>query len=515
MSTSGPPGRRPRTIVVPNPGGRRPGGTDPGVASPYPQPQVPPTPSASPGAPSPYGNPWDMGGAPQPVPQAAPQQQPAYQPPPTQPDYRTEGPSEPGEAPVAAGLLLHSRAALNENALLRAAQPLLLMLARLRAGLVQARSSSIMEDVAQFIQDFEYEARSAGYNEDQVQTSKYALCATADDVIQNIPVDDRQRWTQYSMLSRFFSERIGGVRFFEELKRMRADPAVNLAVLELMSACMAAGFEGVYRASPGGLANLERVQRDVYDAIRRVKPRETNDLSPRWQGLTIDLNAKRNRVPLWAIAVAVVALLCGTFLALRTLLVFEAAEVADELLALHPLTPVTIIRDAYVPTVATPVEPEEPPAPPPPTPQSISVRDELAAEIQSGQVIYDDSGADIRITIGDIIGMVLFRSGSDVITQEFVPVVRNIGQALEETPGPITVIGHTDSIPIRSVRFPSNYELSVSRAEAVARMLGKELSDPSRITPMGKGADVPIGDNGTAEGRARNRRVDIIVPKEG
>ena len=65
---------------------------------------------------------------------------------------------------------------------------------------------------------------------------------------RTLPTEDRQVWTQYSMLVRFFSERTGGVRFFQELDRAKQNPAVNLGLLEIMHACLSLGFEGVYRA---------------------------------------------------------------------------------------------------------------------------------------------------------------------------------------------------------------------------------------------------------------------------
>ena len=75
-----------------------------------------------------------------------------------------------------------------------------------------------MEQVADAIKFFEKDIRAAGVSaEHQANIAKYVLCATADDIVQNIPTEDRHVWTQYSMLSRFFGERVGGVRFFEEL----------------------------------------------------------------------------------------------------------------------------------------------------------------------------------------------------------------------------------------------------------------------------------------------------------
>ena len=59
------------------------------------------------------------------------------------------------------------------------------------------------------------------------------------------------------MLSRFFGERVGGVRFFEILDHLKADPLVNYPVLELQHACLALGFQGMHRTSPSGLAGLQ------------------------------------------------------------------------------------------------------------------------------------------------------------------------------------------------------------------------------------------------------------------
>jgi len=77
------------------------------------------------------------------------------------------------------------------------------------------------------------------------------------------------------------------------------------------------------------------------------------------------------------------------------------------------------------------------------------------------------------------------------------------------------VIGHTDNVkPKVSSAFKSNFDLSVARAKSVEAVIGKSLTDPTRIQVEGKGDLEPIGDNKTADGRAQNRRVEIMIPKE-
>lgn len=485
------------TVILPNPGGRR-------RVSDTPQPMDPP---ASGTVTDEWSRePWQSRGG-------------GTSPPPPTPAAAGADPT-----PAAAAALLRSEAALNANEMLRAASPLLLMLGKLRAGLVRAQSARIMEDVARAIDRFEANMTGSGYSVDQSQVAKYALAATADDVVQNIPVDDRRLWTQYSMLSQFFGERTGGIRFFEELNRMRADPLANIDVLELMYACLAVGFEGVHRTAPGGMAALQQVQRDLYDVIRRVRPRESFELSPRWQGSGIRPRDDRNRVPMWAVAAFALALVVGGYLGMRALLASDAIAVEEELLALYPLEPVTLVRPAYVPPAppAPPPslpEPEPvvadappPPALPEPEPDPCEeLRAALSADIDGARIDFAGCDGDVKMTIGDREGLVLFVSGRADIAEEYGAIIDRIAPVVEMVPGKVTVIGHTDAQPYRGARYPSNYELSVARAEAVAERLKAGASDPGRFEIRGQGPNVPIADNATREGRARNRRVDIVI----
>ena len=90
-----------------------------------------------------------------------------------------------------------------------------------------------------------------------------------------------------------------------------------------------------------------------------------------------------------------------------------------------------------------------------------------------------------------------------------------IGLALKEENGPVTVIGYTDNEPIRTIAFPSNFQLSAARAQAAATVLGATIGDPSRLTVEGRADADAIADNNTAEGRERNRRIEIVLHRQG
>lgn len=459
MSQNGDDGDR--TVFRPNPGGRRPA-----------EPRAPTTP-----APAARGGEGE--------------------------DWIASRPEPRGAAlPQAQVLRFDELVAPSANPILRSAGPLLLLLGRLRVAALQASFASLLEQVAQAVQFFEKDIRQAGVNPEAANAAKYLICATADDIVQNIPTEDRHVWTHYSMLSRFFGERIGGVRFFEELDRLLVDPAANYDVLELQHACLALGFQGRYRSDPNGMATLQTRQRNLYETLRRVRPRAAGPLSPHWEGQKLALKRDHIRIPTWAAIGVVAALSFGSFLVMRLRITAAADAVAAETRLLHPETPIALQRRAPSP-------------PPPPTAPQIDqlgrIRTALGPETSSGALSVELSGKWIVIRVGSLI---LFKSGSADVLPQFAPVAEKIAQVVEKEAGPIRVVGHTDNVPLSAAnRFGSNFNLSVARAKAVAAMIGPRLSDARRIVVEGKGPDEPIAPNTTADGRARNRRVEILVTR--
>ena len=466
MSDGGSPfdpfGRSERTIIRPNPAGRRP----PPAAAPAPAAPPPPPPAA----PAAADEAWAT--TPAPVP-------------------RDAGPAERRRAVV---LRRDELITPNESPLMRAAGPLLLLLGRLRVSLLRAPAAQLMEQVADAIQDFERDVRAAGIPAEQTRVAKYVLCATADDIVQNIPGEDRHVWTQYSMLSRFFGERVGGVRFFEELDRAKADPSASYPLLELQHACLALGFEGIHRTSAGGAATLQQIQRNLYEILRRVK-KANPELSPRWQGQAISAATVRSQIPVWAVGSGVAALLLAVYVVLRLLLGGESDAAAAALVAVHPTNEIGIQRRVF----------QTPPPPPPPTPQINRIRAALGPPIE-----VQEKGNVIIVRLSNL---ALFAPASATVRDEFKPLIGKIAGVIDKEPGTVKIVGHTDSAPIRSVRFPSNFHLSLERAKAVAEILKGQLTKPDRLGVEGKGADIPIAGNDTVEGRARNRRVEVLIQR--
>ncbi|MBP0617641.1 type VI secretion system protein TssL, long form [Jiella mangrovi] len=389
------------------------------------------------------------------------------------------------------------------NPLLDAAAPLLILIGRLRLGVVEMEATPLMNHVISQIDGFARKAIEAGYSNDDARRGQYALCATADDIVQNLPSRERAEWLRYPMLARFFEVRDSGVEFFEVLRDILANPAAEYDLLELYHACLSLGFEGKYRTGHGGDAGLSHERRRVYEALRRVKARPDDDIAPRWQGQAIAARALRAAVPLWVVASLAAVFLVGLFFALRILLAGEAEAVADELTALNTAPQVALVRPPSA-EIVTPRPPE--------TSQLERIRQALAGEIGKGGLAVEPVGESITIRVDNSL---LFDSGSADVTPAFRKLADDIARALDDEQGQIFVTGHTDNVRLSGLgRFKSNQDLSLARAQSVEAVLAENLGNPARIVVEGRGADQPIAGNKTSEGRSRNRRVEIAIPRE-
>ena len=136
------------------------------------------------------------------------------------------------------------------------------------------------------------------------------------------------------------------------------------------------------------------------------------------------------------------------------------------------------------------------------------IRKVLAPLVADGQVRVTEGAFGITVEIN---ASVLFAPGEAQLGPDAVRALRAVAQVVADAEFPITVEGHTDVTPIASAMFPSNWELSAVRASSVVRLFVENGVRPSRLTAAGYGDQRPVADNATAEGRARNRRVAILV----
>lgn len=128
--------------------------------------------------------------------------------------------------------------------------------------------------------------------------------------------------------------------------------------------------------------------------------------------------------------------------------------------------------------------------------------------IAQGKVRLLETSRGVTIEIND---SVLFPPGQAKLETASVNAMMVIGSVLAGSDFPITIEGHTDNVPISTPQFPSNWELSAMRATTVLRLFNESGVGAERLTAIGYGETRPVETNVTLEGRARNRRVSILI----
>jgi chemotaxis protein MotB len=136
----------------------------------------------------------------------------------------------------------------------------------------------------------------------------------------------------------------------------------------------------------------------------------------------------------------------------------------------------------------------------------------MADLIKSNLVVVRRRGTTIEVEIRTDI---LFPSGSATLSPTAVGVIGKLAQTLASLPNPVRVEGHTDSQPIDTVAFPSNWELSSARAASVVHLIANSGVDPARLSVIGRAQYSPAQSNATATGRNANRRVLISILPPG
>jgi chemotaxis protein MotB len=158
------------------------------------------------------------------------------------------------------------------------------------------------------------------------------------------------------------------------------------------------------------------------------------------------------------------------------------------------------------------------PEPPPPPASAVPVElapslemltRELEEEIRAGRLTLNLEPRGLVVSLPQA---TYFPSGEDTISPAMYTTLQKVAAVIQQLPNQVRVEGHTDSVPIHNSRFRSNWELSAARSIAMVELLaGRFTVDRARMAVAGYAENVPIDSNTTPAGRARNRRVDLVI----
>jgi type VI secretion system protein ImpK len=372
------------------------------------------------------------------------------------------------------------------NPIVQAAAPLLTLGARLSTAVQQANIATLRQQAVQEVRAFEERLRTAGVPSEDAVVARYVLCTFVDAAVLNTPWGAQGDWAGQSLLVLFHKEVSGGEKFFDIIERLRGNPARYIDLIELAYVCLALGYEGKYRHDPRGQGQLAQLQRDLYRLLREQRQLRDQGLSPHWQGVEDRRNPIVRYVPWWIIAAVGLAILTGTFVVLHAKLAAQAEPIKTALAG----SAVAVDYPAPAPVRAN------------------RLKQLLAPEESAGRLTVEDFGGKTVVTLT---APELFRSGSARVNPDLYQTLRAVALALNQVPGRVVIVGHTDDQPVHSMRFADNFDLSRERAVAVADLLKPVLTTAGRAEWQGAGSTQPrYKPVNTAENRARNRRVEII-----
>ena len=133
----------------------------------------------------------------------------------------------------------------------------------------------------------------------------------------------------------------------------------------------------------------------------------------------------------------------------------------------------------------------------------------LDKQIEAGAVRLHLESRGLVITLQE---HAFFSSGDDAIYVKAYPTIEQVAKTIRNLPNPVRLEGHTDAVPINTPRFKNNWELSTARSIALLELFETKYGlDANKFAVAGYAQNLPVADNGTEEGRARNRRVEIVI----
>jgi type VI secretion system protein ImpK len=353
----------------------------------------------------------------------------------------------------------------------------------------------------QYLQAFERGGKEADIAMESLRPAHYVLCASIDDVVVNTPWGAASPWATRTLVATFHPHARGTDEVFDQLQNMEKTPGRFVANIELIYLCLSLGLMGRYRQT-GGATELEQIRAAAYAVITAQREAADEALSPRWRGVAAAYQPAKRSLPVWLALVIAVAV-CGGLLFWTSVSLNAASDDVQAQVLATPPTHMPQVTRAVLHSL-----------PPPPAPAEPSLLDRLRASLQpdiaAGAVDLVGTSVTPIIRLPD---RVLFAPGSAVVRTASLPLLERVTGVLPHDGATVRVIDYTDDQPVRTVRFPSVFQLSIARANAVRAIVAGKLAGPTQLTAEGRADADPIASNATADGREQNGRVEIVVSR--
>ena len=376
------------------------------------------------------------------------------------------------------------------NVIVSAATPLLTLGINARSMSHHPDPKALYQQIAEDLKAIDLQLKNQGLPKESIITARYIICAYIDEMVMSTPWGGQSLWATRNLLMTFHKNNQGGTQFFDIINLLTQSPAMNLDLIELCYLILQLGFQGRYRLSDTGSIELSSIQDNLYQIISTYRPAAPKQLSNHWRGAVNEekTNLSGNKRLLIAAGVSLLIAIL-TFTAFVITLGQQSDPVA--------------IKTASISSNLQPIVRNNRPIKR--TTHLSYIRNQLKHDINQNNLTVEDISGGVRIIV---FGSNLFKPSSAKLTQQKEITIANIIATLKNTPGFIQVTGHTDDIPIRTLQFPSNWELSSKRANTIVQLIQTHLPE-REIVGEGVADSSPIVPNDSNENRAINRRIEI------
>ncbi|AYV45127.1 type VI secretion system protein TssL [Caulobacter flavus] len=387
----------------------------------------------------------------------------------------------------------------SRNPMMALAGPILARIAALRVGRLRTPLRQLHREMTAEIAEFRVAIYEL-YPEKVAECAVYAVCATVDDVAMNLPDQDdaAEQYATRNMVLQVFGHNVGGDHFTHQIDLALQGQDAYQDLLELFHACLAAGFRGRIGVNRGAEAYMQA----LFKALDHPRKLSSTELTPHWRG--VDAPARTTGV--WGgvgvVAAIAVGFLLTVYMILNLVLAWNSSDASNALAQIFPEDKVSLADPAGTPVDAAPE-----------SPVARAIRACLGAEQEAGLLEVEENPGAVWVRTPAHSQLELFKPGSDRLEASVPPLLERISGCMEPHPGPVDVIGYTDSVGIHTLTFPNNQRLSEARAERAADIIRRRLG--SRVTSEGRGENDPFAGNSTAEGRRLNRRLEIVLRRVG
>lgn len=378
---------------------------------------------------------------------------------------------------------------ISDNVLIDEAGALFSLVSPIRYTKQHADVAGLKTQCVQLISQYEQQLRNKGVSGELIEKARYCMCSFIDETVLNTSWGGNSEWATESLLSTFHNETFGGEYFFTLLESAIASPKEHLPLLELQYLCLSFGFVGKMRVEERGYEKLEGFRERAYKAIRSERGEPARELSPGWRSQVVAANQLKAEFPLWVMCSVVAAALLGCYMYLNYQINGYSDQVHRKLNNL-----ISWQQDTPLPATAKVKQ------------DAIRLQQLLQTEIRRELLDVIELPDRVRIRVGLDQS---FSPASTGINEGFQPIAVKIARALEGTEGRILVSGYTDDLPIFTSKYPSNWHLSLARANAMSEALAAGANLHGRLWPEGHGDANPVAPNDSPQNRALNRRVEI------